>query len=150
MEYLLPTAVRLQWDEDGTPHDQINALTLGLDAQWNTNYSFYDPGYSAGLTVAFGAVTGQLTATDLQLATSYDHVIQTPSSSPILPNAFTPAAGGNLTTITIGIFFDADGASGDEAINFLCLARPEQLSPTEVVDGLVATNVAWRWEIRED
>ena len=150
MYYLQPTAVRLQYDVDGAPHDQITCLTMGLDAQWNNAYTFIDPGFSAGLTVAFGALTGQLTAVDLQLGTAYDHTILSPAAGLITPQEFTPSAGGTLTTIAIGIFFDASGAGGTEAVNFLCLTRPEQLSPAELVDGLVATNVAWRWEIRED
>ena len=34
--------------------------------------------------------------------------------------------------------------------SFKCLARPEQIDPQLLIEGLNAARVAYRWEIRDD
>lgn len=152
--YLLPEAVRLQFDvNDGTgavDHDPASALMTDLSAQWQRQFQFFDPGYVAGLTVTYGALAGQLTAVDLHFAAAYDHTFTSPSAATILPSEFTPVSAGVLQTVDIRIFFQALGTGGTALQTFKCLARPDQLSPQEIGDGIAATAVSLRWEIRDD
>ena len=148
--YTLPAEVRLQFDRDGTPNNPDPAIATGVQAQWQRAYLFWDAGYSDGLKISWGALSGELVATDLMLATDYEHTTEMPATTLWLPQDLTPVTLGALATVVIGIFMDPDGAAGDVMMNFLCVAKPEQISPQQLMEGLAAAQVAWRWEIRED
>jgi len=151
--YRLPTAVRLQFSADTDAHAPADAIAESVDAQWQRAYLFWDCGYSDGLKIAWGMLTGELTATDLMLATDYSHATTFPSvlsDTLWLPGELNPVDAGALNTIDIALFFDPDGATGDAMLTFPCVARPEQISPRQLMDGLEAAVVAWRWEIRDD
>jgi hypothetical protein len=149
--YRLPTQVRLQFSDDGAAHDPTPAIAQSLEAQWQRAYLFWDCGYSDGLWLAWGAMTGELTATDLMLATDYAHTTSMPSGTLWLPEELTPVTVGHeLDTVDIAIYMDPDGAAGDVLQSFPCVARPEQISPQQLSEGLAAAVIAWRWEIRED
>ena len=150
--YYLPVAVRLQYSRGGVTLDTV---TTGVQAQWQRAYEFMDLGYSGGCYIYFGSQGGQLVATDLQLSTAYDHSFVTHGAMPVsdglwLPTSLTPVVSDLLVTTNIVLYFDADGASGDAAATFKCLARPEQIDPQLLIEGLNAARVAYRWEIRND
>jgi hypothetical protein len=150
--YYLPTEVRLQYKRGA---GAIDAVTDGIQAQWQRAYDFRDCGYAAGLFIYFGTLGGQLTVTDLQLATAYDHLYVTHGAfpltgAPFIPNTLTPVAAYLLQTTDITLYFAALGAGGDAATVFKCLARPEQIDPQLLIEGLNAARVAYRWEIRDD
>jgi hypothetical protein len=148
--YQAPVKVRLQFSKDTVAWAPADAIATSLEAQWQRAYIFWDCGYSTGLKISWGALTGELTATDLMLGTGYDHTTSMPGSTLWLPGDLTPLDGSDLATIDIDIFMDALGAAGTAFTTFKCVARPEQVSPQQLAEGLVAAQIAWRWEIRDD
>jgi hypothetical protein len=152
IKYYLPEAVRLQYARAGVA---VDTYTRGVQAQWRRSFEFLDLGYSTGLVIFFGSQSGQLVATDLQLATSYNHNFAThgalPASTLWLPSTLTPIDGSDLlVTTNIALYFDALGGGGTALTTFKCLARPEQIDPQLLQEGLAAAQVAYRWEIRDD
>ena len=148
--YRLPDAVRLQIDMGGVPWNPATTIAESVEANWRRAYVFYDCGYADGLWIIWGALTGDLTATDLKLETAYAHTTNMPAGTLWLPEDLTPLDGTALDTTDINVFFDPDGAAGDSMIEFKCVARPEQVSPRMLMEGLSAAQIGWRWEIRDD
>ena len=152
INYYLPEAVRLQYSRAGSA---VDAYTRGVQAQWRRSFEFFDLGYATGLIILFGTQGGQLVATDLQTAAGYNHNFAThgafPASTLWLPSTLTPIDGSNqLVTTNIALYFDELGAGGTALTTFKCLARPEQIDPQLLQEGLAAAQVAYRWEIRDD
>ena len=151
--YYLPTAVRLQFARGAVASATV---TNGLQAQWQRAFEFMDCGYSTGLFIYFGSMTGELVATDLAMSALYAHNFATHGAYPATgvpwtPADLTPIDGSDLlVTETINLYHAPTGAAGDLLTSFACLARPEQIDPRLLIEGLNAAQVAWRWEIRDD
>jgi hypothetical protein len=150
--YYHPPEVRLQFSDEGVAHNPTTALAREFSAGVRRSIRHFEAGYADGLLVFWGIVRGQVTATDLVAVASYDHTWGTWSAGTHwLPSDLIQLSGTSLDTDTITIYFQPDGvASTTACAAFECLARPEQLSPERLEDGLTATRVAYRWRVQDE
>lgn len=148
--YELPQKVYLTFELDSVAHSVANTITDGLVARWQRSFEFADYGKLNAQFIFFGPLTGDLTIVDLAYAADYDPTETMPASSMWLPEDLTPLDGTDLDTVEIDIYFDPDGTSGDVALTLQCVARPMQVTPRTMADGLVATDHTYRWEIRDN
>lgn len=163
VQYKLPSQVFLTFARGADPNPYADpGTTRQISAQWQRSFTFLDAGAADHLFIAFGSRSGELTASDLMLAANYAHTANSDSAAPSgnagqlwLPNDLTPVSAGVLQTVDVSVYFHADASGIDLSgvpplATFPCVARPEQVQPTQLERGIVATTVAWRWEIIDD
>lgn len=150
--YYHPPEVRLQWSDESVAHNPSAALAREFSARVRRSIRSFEAGYAAGLLVLWGIVRGEVTATDLVCSASYDHTWDTWSAGTHwVPSDLIQLSGTALDTDTITVYFQPAGvSSATSCASFECLARPEQLSPERLEDGLTATRVAYRWRVQDE